>query len=121
MKINETFAPAKKCTAKIAIQISDLVVQRRCADGQLLRILTSRRVWSLGRFIISSVEVFVALAIQFNSLVDLLLRYILIFFIVQCLFSVNLPLLQLVLILYLPLSSIPAHFPSLACHTTGSR
>ena len=73
MKINETFAPAKKGTAKIAIQISDLVVQRVRAEGQLLKILTSRMVCSLGRFIISSAEVIVVVhVIQVISLVDLL-------------------------------------------------
>ena len=80
MKINETFAPAKKGTAKIAIQISDLVVQRVRAEGQLLKILTSRMVCSLSRFIISSAEVIVVVhVIQVISLVDLLVRYNLLF------------------------------------------
>ena len=76
MKINETFAPAKKGTAKIAIQISDLVVQRVRAEGQHLEILTSRIDCSLGRLIISFTEVFIAALVnQVIILVDLLVKY----------------------------------------------
>ena len=122
MKINETFAPAKKGTAKIAIQISDLVVQRVRARGKLLKTLTSRMVCSQGRFIISSAEVIVDVqVIQVISLVDLLESDKICYFIIQCQVRVNLPLQRLALPLCLPPPSIAVHFPCLVCHTVGRR